>query len=113
MVVESLKAAAILAHDDIRAMVINCPSIKPLDEKTLIWAAKKTRAMVTVEEHQISGGMGSAIAELLGSRFPIPIKRIGMKDCFGESGKPDELLAKYGMNASAIVGACRDVMAMR
>lgn len=87
----------------ISARVINLHTIKPIDEKAIIEAAKATGAFVTVEEHQTQGGVGGAIMEVLAQKFPIPVEMIGMPNSFGESGEPRELLDKYGMSASAIV----------
>lgn len=82
--------------------VLNCHTIKPIDAKTIIKAAKETGGFVTVEEHQTMGGVGSAIMEVLAQNFPIPVEMVGMPNCFGESGEPRELLDKYGMSAKAI-----------
>lgn len=90
--------------------VINCPTIKPLDRKTIVMSAKKTGAVVTVEEHQIAGGLGGAVCEAIAEEYPVPVMRVGMPDSFGESGKPDELLTKYGMKAKDIVRAIQRVM---
>lgn len=90
--------------------VINCPTIKPLDKKTIITSAKKTGAVVTVEEHQITGGLGGAVCEALAEEYPVPVVRVGMPDSFGESGEPDELLAKYGMKAKDIVRAVQKAL---
>ncbi len=95
MVYEALIAAESLAKEGIKATVINSHTIKPLDKETIITSAKKTNAMVTAEEHQIHGGLGGAIAELLGKYYPIPLEIVGIKDTFGESGEPIELLKKY------------------
>ncbi len=104
MVWEALQAAEILHEKhNIKATVVNNHTIKPLDEDTLVATAKKCGAFVTAEEHQVTGGMGSAIAELLAKKYPIPMEFVGMQDCFGESGEPDELLEKYGLTAKGIV----------
>lgn len=94
----------------ISAEIINMSSIKPLDVKTLVKSAKKTGRVVTVEEHQIAGGLGGAVAEVLSELCPVTIKRVGMKDCFGESGEAGELLEKYGMTAENIVKAVLEVI---
>ncbi|MBI4144119.1 transketolase family protein [Candidatus Woesearchaeota archaeon] len=99
VVCEAIKAAEALQKSNINAMVINSPSIKPLDKKTILKAAKNAGAIVTVEEHQIIGGLGSAVAEFLSENYTVPIIRVGINDRFGESGKPEELMAKYGLNA--------------
>lgn len=93
--------------------VINCPTIKPLDRKTILASVKKTRAVVTVEEHQITGGLGGAVCEMLAEEYPVPVVRIGMPDSFGESGNPDELLTKYGMKAKDIVAAVQRAVRMK
>ena len=92
------------------AIVINCHTVKPIDEKTIISVAKATGAVVTVEEHQITAGLGGAVAELLAKNYPVPMEFIGMPDSFGESGPPDKLLAKYKMKAKDIVAAARRVV---
>lgn len=94
----------------ISAEVINMSTIKPLDIKTLVNSAKKTGRVVTVEEHQINGGLGGAVAEVLSEFFPVPMVRVGMQDTFGESGEPEELLSKYGMDVNAIAAAVRQVI---
>lgn len=83
--------------------VINCHTIKPLDKKTILRSARKTGKVLIVQDHQVNGGLGSAVAELLSRCLPTKIKIMGMKDRFGESGKPEELWAKYGLNAKAIL----------
>lgn len=110
LVYEALLAARDLEKLGIAARVINCASIKPLDSKTIIDAAKDCGAIVTVEEAQIAGGMGSAICELLSEHFPVPILRIGLHDEFGQSGTPAELLEHYRMTAAWIVKAAKAVM---
>lgn len=102
---EALVAAKALREKKISAEVINCHTIKPFDEKTLIKSVEKTGACVTVEEHQITGGLNGAVSEVLGRNHPAPIEAVGMPDHFGESGEPDELLKKYGMKAKDIVQA--------
>jgi transketolase len=107
---QALLAAEKLAKEGIDVEVINNYSIKPLDEKTLLQSAIKTKAVVTVEEHQVAGGMGSAVAELFAQDFPVPIEMVGMKDRFGESGKPAELLEKYGLDHRHIIHAVKRVL---
>lgn len=94
-----LKAAHLLEKQGIHAEVIHVPTIKPLDEATILASVRKTGRAVTSEEAQAAGGFGSAVAELLGEQLPTPIKRIGMYDRFGESGAPSELLEYFGLNA--------------
>ncbi len=100
-----LQAAAVLAKKNVSAEVINLHTIKPLDEKTLLTSLNKTKAVVTVEEHQMYGGVGSTVAEFTAQNCPVPIEFVGMPDHFGESGKPEELLIKYGMDVPHIVHA--------
>ena len=90
--------------------IINCPTVKPLDRKTIVASVKKTGAVVTVEEHQVTGGLGGAVCEALAEEYPVPVIRVGMRDMFGESGEPDELLTKYGMKAKDIVMAVQKVL---
>jgi transketolase len=102
MVYQAMVAAEILYKDGIDAEVINVASIKPFDTETLLKSARKTKAVVTVEEAQIIGGLGSAVAELLSEQYPVPIKRMGIQDRFGESGTPGELLEHFGLTAKHI-----------
>ena len=99
---ESLAAAEKLAADGIDAKVINIHTIKPLDEDLVVAAAKETGKVVTVEEHSIIGGLGGAVCECLAEKAPVPVKRIGIHDVFGESGPALELLHKYGLDAEGI-----------
>lgn len=99
---ESLAAADLLAKDGIRAKVINIHTIKPLDEELLVAAAKECGKIVTVEEHSVIGGLGGAVCEALSLRCPTPVKRIGMQDCFGESGSAVALLHKYQLDVEGI-----------
>lgn len=110
MVSQALNAQQILAQEGISAEVINIHTLKPLDLETILNSVKKTKAVVTAEEHQLNGGLGSAIAEVLGENFPVPLERIGIKDVFGESGKPLELMEKYGLTHSYIVDAVHKVL---
>ncbi len=110
LVYEVLKAACDLEKSGIEARVINCASIKPLDTETIMKAAKECGAIVTVEEAQIAGGMGSAICELLSEECPTPVIRIGMQDEFGQSGTPDELLEHYHLTAPWIVKAAKHIL---
>ena len=91
-------------------MVINSHTVKPLDEKTIIEAAKKCGAVVSVEEHQINGGLGSAIAECLSRNYPVPQEYIGVQNRFGESGEPDELIEKFGMGTGSIKESVKKVI---
>ena len=110
MTYQAMVAAEMLFKDGIDVEVIHCPTIKPLDAVTIIQSAKKTRRVITLEEAQINGGLGGAVAELLSGEQPTPIKRIGIKDRFGESGKPDELMEHFGLTAKHIVLAAHDMM---
>lgn len=108
LVVEALRAAKELAERDaIPVRVINNHTLKPMDVTTLVKAARACGAIVTVEEHQVTGGLGGAVAEALGSHYPVPIEFVGMPDSFGESGEPTELLKKYGMLATDIRAAVK------
>jgi transketolase len=113
LVHKALLAAKRLEKQGIRAVVLNLATIKPLDTTTILALAKETKALVTVEEHQIAGGMGSTVAEFLSETFPVPIKRIGVRDLFGQSGKPEELLTHYGMSVQDIEEAVKEVIEMR
>lgn len=110
LVYEALSAANELAKKEIETLVINCHTIKPIDERTIIRAAKITGAVVTVEEHQIAGGLGSAVAEVLSQNFPVPVEFIGIKDSFGESGTSEELKKKFGLTAKDIIEAVKRVI---
>lgn len=107
---EALTAAKDLNKEGISVRVINIHTIKPIDSELIIHAAMETGAIVTAEEHQIAGGFGSAVAEVLAMNFPVPVEMVGMRDSFGESGKPDELLKKYGMTARDIALAVKKVL---
>ncbi|HSX39293.1 MAG TPA: transketolase C-terminal domain-containing protein [Candidatus Saccharimonadales bacterium] len=98
----ALQVANRLDARGIRCDVINCSTIKPLDSETILKSVSKTRKVITIEEHQISGGLGGAVAELLTEKMPVPLRRMGAKDTFGESGSYDELLEKYGLGQKAI-----------
>ncbi len=106
----ALKVAEALKKDGISAKVLNVATIKPLDVDAVLSLAKTTGAIVTVEEHQIAGGFGSAVAETLSQSFPVPIEFIGVRDLFGQSGTPDELLEHYGMGEVGILSACKKVI---
>ncbi|MEI7512677.1 MAG: transketolase C-terminal domain-containing protein [Candidatus Uhrbacteria bacterium] len=107
---EALVAARLLEAEHISCEVINCHTIKPFDEETLVKSVKKTGCCVTVEEHQIAGGLAGAVSETLGKLYPAPIERIGMPNHFGESGNTKELLTKYGMTSLDIVNAVKKGM---
>lgn len=110
MVGEALKAADIMAREGIYVRVLDVHTIKPLDIAAVVDAARETGAIVTAEEHSIIGGLGSAVAETLSELYPVPIKRVGVRDEFGQSGKPAELLEHFGLTASHIVEAVANVI---
>jgi len=107
MVSEALAAAELLAAEGISAEVIDVASIKPLDAETIIASARKTGAVVTAEEHSVIGGLGSAVAEVLAENAPTKMARVGVKDVFGTSGEPAELMAYFGLTAADIAAAAR------
>lgn len=107
MVAKALEAAETLKAEGIDAEVINISTIKPLDNELVLASAKKTGKVVTAEEHSIIGGLGSAVCELLAEEHPVKVTRIGVKDCFGQSGTPAALLEHYGLTAADIVKACK------
>ena len=109
---QTLLAAEILSKDGVGVMVVNLATIKPLDGKTIL-AVSKAGAVVTVEEHQIAGGMGSAVAEFLAQHNPVPMEFIGVHDQFGQSGEPNELIEHYGMGVLHIVTVARKAMDRR
>ncbi|MDD4440211.1 MAG: transketolase family protein, partial [Tissierellia bacterium] len=113
MVQEALKAYDILKEDGINARVINIHTIKPIDREIIISAAKETKAIVTAEEHSIIGGLGSAVLEVLSDEYPVPLKRVGVLDTFGESGKPKDLLEKYKLAADEIVKQVKEVKKLK
>lgn len=110
MVYEGLEAAKQLAEEGIDLMVVNLHTVKPLDTETVLAAARKTGRVITAEEHQAAGGMGSAVAECLAQHYPVPMRILGMEDCFGESGAPDELMERYGFSTAAICQAAKELL---
>src|SRR6266404_608578 len=102
MTYQAMAAAAALAKDDIHAEVVHVPTPKPLDHAIILDSAERTRHVVTIEEGQINGGLGGAVAEILGENLPTPMIRMGMNDRFGESGRPDELLKHFGLTPTHI-----------
>ncbi|MDQ3093917.1 MAG: transketolase family protein [bacterium] len=106
----ALAAAEKLFKDGIDAEVVHVATIKPLDNATILKSVQKTGLVITVEEAQINGGLGGAVAELLGENFPVPLRRIGVKDEFGESGTPEELLKKHGLTEHALVLAAHGLL---
>lgn len=113
MVSKALEAAEQLAAEGIQAAVVNISTIKPLDEKLIVQMAEKAGAIVTCEEHNILGGLGSAVAETLGEKCPVPMARVGVQDCFGQSGLPDQLLEKYGLTAEQIASKAKEVISRK
>ncbi|MCX6306935.1 MAG: transketolase family protein [Bacteroidetes bacterium] len=113
MVWEAMQAAGILASGGIDARVINMHTIKPVDKDSILNAARETGAIVTAEEHQVTGGLGSAVAEVVVQHHPVPMAFVGMPDRFGESGDPRQLMEKFGMTAEAIAEAGRKLLARR
>lgn len=102
MVAKALEAADILAGEGIQASVVDMHTIKPLDEELIIRKARETGAILTVEEHNIIGGLGSSVCEVVCEKCPVPVKRMGLNDVFGQSGTPDELLEYYGLTVGEI-----------
>ncbi len=99
----ALQAADKLFHEGIDAEIIHCPTIKPLDSATILGSVKKTKRVITIEEAQAAGGLGGAVTELLSEHLPVPVLRMGVKDSFGQSGTPDELLNHYGLTVKHIM----------
>lgn len=112
MVYEGLEAAKRLSGEGIDLMVVNLHTVKPLDQEAVVAAAQKTGRVITAEEHQAAGGMGSAVAECLAQHYPVPMRILGMQDGFGESGAPDELMKRYGFSSDAIYQAVKDFVAL-
>lgn len=110
MVAEAMAAAETLAAEGIEVRVIDMHTIKPIDEEIIVKASEEIGKIVTCEEHSVIGGLGSAVAEVLCQKAPAKMAMVGQKDTFGESGKPDELKAKYGMTAADIVAAVKGLM---
>jgi len=109
----ALQAARALDADGVGSIVLHVPTIKPLDEAAVLSAAKRAGTVITIEEHQIAGGFGSAIAEYLSSAYPVPVTRMGINDEFGQSGEPNELLEHYGLSAAHIAEVARAAIAHR
>jgi transketolase len=113
LVHNAILAAAELEKEGVNVRVVNSPSVKPMDEDIIIQAAKDAGAVVTVEEHQVAGGMGSAVAEVLARNFPVPMEFIGVQNRFGESGQPNELIEHFGMGVSHIKEAVKKVISRK
>jgi transketolase len=106
----ALEAADILAAEGVSAHLLHMPTLKPLDEQAVVEAAARTGAVVTAEDHTIIGGLGGAVAEVLGERHPTPMRRVGLRDTFGESGPNEALLEKYGLTAHHVAAAARELL---
>lgn len=113
LVHNALLVAKKLADQGVGSVVVNNHTVKPMDEKTIVDVAQKCGAVVTIEEHQIAGGMGSAVAELLTQKHPVPQEFVGVHDQFGQSGTPDELIAHYKMDTDSIVEAAKKVVSRK
>jgi len=107
------QAAEILAGRGIQALVVHVPTIKPLDEAAVVAAARATGLVITVEEQSVLGGLGGAVAEVLGDRCPVPVKRLGIRDCFGESGPNEQLLDKYRLSAARVAEDIEDLVRLQ
>jgi len=110
MVARCLQAAEDLAGEGIEARVVEMHTLKPLDRDLILQCARETGAMVTAEEHSVIGGLGSAVAEVLGESLPVPLERVGLQDCFAETGGYDEILGRYGLDVAHIVAAAKRVV---
>lgn len=113
MTYQALVAAEILQKDGISAEVVHVPTVKPLDGETILASARKTRAVITAEEAQINGGLGGAVAELLGEELPTLLRRIGMRDRFGESGEPNQLIEYFGLTGTHIALTAHQMMSRK
>jgi transketolase len=113
LVWKAIEAGHKLAEHGISAEIINIHTIKPLDKEAILSSVSKTRCVVTAEEHQLNGGMGDSICQLLASTLPLPVEMVGVNDSFGESGTPNELMKKYGLEADNIVEAALKVIARK
>lgn len=110
LVWKAIEAGEILEQKGVSAEIINIHTIKPLDEESILSSVKKTKAVVTAEEHLLNGGLGDLVAQLLGRKLPTPIEMVAVDDTFGESGKPEDLLKKYGIDTVNIVEAVESVL---
>jgi len=113
MVAQALQAAEILEKEGILARVIDIHTIKPIDAEIIVKAAKETGAIVTCEEHNVIGGLGSAVAEVLAKNFPVPAEMVGIEDVFGKSGKPADLIKKYGLTPENIAEKARKALSRK
>jgi transketolase len=110
MTAQAISAAKLLEKEGVSARVVHIATVKPLDQDIILDAAMETGAIVTAEEHSVVGGLGGAVAEFLGERHPVPVKRVGIRDRFGTSGKAEELLKYFGLLADDLVEAAREVL---
>lgn len=110
MVPKALEAAEKLAESGIEAQVVNIHTVKPLDEELVVECAKKTGRVITAEEANVYGGLGSAVCEVLADKYPVPVKRIGVQDKFGKSGDPNELLEEYGLTAEHMIAVAKEMV---
>lgn len=113
MTAKALEAARLLEAEGIAARVLDMASLKPIDRELLVESAKLTGAVVTAEEHSVIGGLGSTVAEVLSEEYPVPVIKVGVNDVFGESGTPQELLAKYGLTSEAIVSTAKKAISLK
>lgn len=113
MVDKALKASEALKGEGLDVGVINMSTIKPIDEEALLLAAKGSNAIVTAEEHSIIGGLGGAVTEILAEKYPVPVRRVGIKDCFGCSGSPEGLLKLYGLTPENIIEAVKEAAGLK
>lgn len=110
MVNEALKAADLLSKESIDVRVLNVNTVKPLDEKTILKAAKETNIIITAEEHSIIGGVGAAISEFLSEKYPIPVYKVGIKDEFGQSGSPEDLMKHYNLTSKDLINKIKSIL---
>ncbi|MCL6582806.1 MAG: transketolase family protein [bacterium] len=113
MVSRALRACEMLKKEGLSTRLLNMSTVKPIDQQAIVAAAEETGCIVTAEEHSVIGGLGSAVAEIISERCPVPLKRIGLNDCFGISGDAEKLLTYYGLTAEAIAQAVKDVVARK
>jgi len=111
MVHEAIKAADMLAAEGVSARVLDFHTLKPIDRDLIIQAARETGRIVTAEEHNMYGGLGSAVAEILAENYPVPVRMVAIRDQFGKSGKPDRLIERYKLTAQSIVDNARMLLA--
>lgn len=110
LVNEAMKAAAMLEKEGISCRVVNMATIKPIDEEEVLKAARETKGIVTAEEHSVIGGLGEAVCSVLSENYPARVRRVGVNDCFGESGPAKDVLKAYGLSAEHLVDVCRDML---